>query len=220
MNTRNLVPYFVGLLITGFVIFLAYLIFFVPKIAEAQGIQKQATDQRVQNEDQARKVKAVLAKAENLPDLLKEGEVFHASFPQGSSQQDLLNSVMAAGAEAGVTVSGVTTSLPAPIEAAAAPAPAAASAAKVDAAPAPAPAPAAAAAAPATGVSDSPMASVALTINAEGDTPKLKAFLAKLESLRRPMQIESFSLNDEAGKSTLHVTAESYLTAPLPVPAS
>lgn len=216
MKKTNLVPYVVGLLITGFVVFLAYLIFFVPKIAEAQSIQKQATDQRILNEDQARKVKAVLAKAENLPDLLKEGEVFHASFPQGASQQDLLNSVMAAGAETGVSVSGLTTALPAPVQDATTPAPApAAAAAKVDS-----PAPAAAAAAPATGVSDSPMASVALTINAEGDPAKLKAFVAKLESLRRPMKIESFSLNDEAGKSTLHVTAESYLTAPLLTPSS
>jgi Tfp pilus assembly protein PilO len=217
VNSRNLVPYFVGLLITGFVVFLAYLVFFVPKIAEAQSIQKQATDQRIFNDDQARKVSAVLAKAGNLPDLLKEGEVFHSSFPQGTSQQDLLNSVMAAGAESGVTVSGLTTALPASMEAAApAPAPAAASAAKVDAAPAPAQP----AAAPATGASDSPMASVALTINAEGEPGQLKAFVAKLESLRRPMKIESFSLNDEAGKSTLHVTAESYLTAPLQTPAS
>lgn len=225
MNTRTLVPYFVGVLITGFVVFLAYLVFFVPKISEAQAIQKQTTDQRILNDDLGRKVSAVLNKANNLPALLKEGDEFHASFPQGASQQDLFDSVMAAGAETGVNIFGLTTALPATLEEAAAPATgaaagAAAAAPKADAAAVPAPAAHAPAAPAGAGASDSPMAAVAMTIDASGEVPNLKAFMAKLESLRRPMQIKSYSLTDEAGKKGLHVTAESYLTAPLQTPSS
>lgn len=215
MKIQNLAPYFVGLFVTGFVVFLAYLIFFMPKIAEAQRIQSATTDQRVLNDGLQQKVSAVMEKTENLPALLKEGELFHESFPQGASQQDLLDSVIKAGIEARVTVSGITTALP--MAAASAPAPsAAAAAASVDGVAA---APGASAGPAAVGP-DSPMATVDLTLNATGGTAELKVFISKLESLRRPLKIETFSLGAEGGKSSLNITAESYLTAPLPTPSS
>jgi Tfp pilus assembly protein PilO len=218
VKTKNLVPYIVGLVVTGFVVFLAYLIFFMPRIAEAQAIQKSTTDQRILNDQQSAKVSAVLEKAGNLSVLLDEGKAFHTSFPQGASQKDLFDSVMAAGAQAGVTVAGVTASLPAAVEEPVAEAaPASGAAVTADSAPA---APAAPAAPPAPGESDSPLAAVALTINASGEQENLKAFLARLEEMRRPIQVESFTLTSVGGEPTLQVTAESYLTAPLPEPSS
>lgn len=221
MKIQNLVPYFVGLFVTGFVFFLAYLIFFMPKIAEAQRIQGATTDQRIHNEGLQQKVSAVMEKTENLPALLKEGELFHASFPQGASQKDLLDSVIKAAGESGVTVSGITTALPmAAAESAAAPS-AAAAAASVDGVAAPPAAPATATpAAPANeDEAGSTMATVDLTLNAAGGTAELKEFISKLESLRRPLKIETFSFSAEGGKSSLNITAESYLTAPLPSPS-
>lgn len=224
MKIQNLVPYFVGLFVTGFVFFLAYLIFFMPKIAEAQRIQGATTDQRIHNEGLQQKVSAVMEKTENLPALLKEGELFHASFPQGASQKDLLDSVIKAAGESGVTVSGITTALPmAAAESAAAPS-AAAAAASVDGVAATPAAPATATpAAPAAPANEdeagSTMATVDLTLNAAGGTAELKEFISKLESLRRPLKIETFSFSAEGGKSSLNITAESYLTAPLPSPS-
>lgn len=215
MNTRTLVPYIVGFVVTSFIVFLAYLVFFVPRIAEAQAIQTETTAQRVKNADLAGKESAVLAKAGNLPGLLAEGKEFHASFPEGPAQRDLLNAVMAAGAEAGVSVSGVVTSAPAPVvlEPAATAGPGAAAAD-------PASVPAAAAAPVLPGESDSPLASVALTINATGKVEQLKSFVGKLEAMKRPIQIKGFSLNDSGGETTLNVTADSYFTKPLPTPSS
>lgn len=214
MNTRNLVPYIVGFVVTGFIVFLAYLIFFVPRIAEAQAIQTETTAQRVLNADLETKVSAVLAKAGNLPDLLAEGTEFHSAFPESPAQKDLFNIVMAAGAEAGVSVTGVITSSPAPVaEPVAAPGPVAGATAEPSK-------PAVAAAPAAPGESDSPLASVALTINATGGIEELKSFVGKLEALKRPIQIKSFSLSDAGGERTLNVTADSYFTKPLPAPAS
>ncbi|HEX9089515.1 MAG TPA: hypothetical protein VF867_18640 [Arthrobacter sp.] len=196
---------------------LVYAFVYMPKISEAADLDTQrmtvmADDAKLQAQSDN-----VAAKIKNLPDMETKVNTFNASFPAGPSQKDLLALILDAASATGVTVTGINPTVPTAVVPAAAAAPAAGAGTSIAAAAPAAPTPAAAAA---TGTMPSgPLAGVGLTINAQGDSANLLAFMQRIESLRRPFTTTEVTLTkNETGSGVLVMAGTSFLVSPLVKP--
>jgi len=198
---------------------LVYAFVYMPKISEASDLDTQrmtvvADDAKLQAQSDN-----VAAKVKNLPDMEAKVKAFNASFPAGPSQKDLLASILDAASATGVTVTGINPTVPTAVAPPAAggtavPAPAAA-----PATPTPAAAAATAAAIAAGTMPSGPLAGVSLTINAQGDSANLLAFMQRIESLRRPFTTTEVTLTkSDSGPGVLVMAGTSFLVSPLVKP--
>ncbi|MGK3708604.1 hypothetical protein [Arthrobacter sp. IK3] len=220
--SRHIAPYIVATAVAAFLIFLAYVMFFVPKLNETKALEDQTVTVNAANQALALKASILKENAENIGDLEQRVGEFNAAFPPGSSQKDLVASVTRAAEEAGVELVTLNPSVPS-VAMVAEEVPADSSEAvetgepDVDAALESVQADDTAAAE--ADLQETSVAMVALTINAQGTPQALLVFLEKLEQLERPLLVKTFGIEGEGNLTNLSITAESFFVAPLSKPA-
>lgn len=219
--SRHIAPYIVAAVAAAFLIFLAYVMFFVPKMNETKALEDQTATVSASNELLAAKVAIITENAENIGDLEDRVKEFNAAFPAGSSQQDLMSAVAKAASESGVSLTTLNPAVPsvalvaAPVEeegaveTGEADVDAALESVQVEGEPA--------AEADQEG---SGVAMVALTINAKGSPSDLRTFMEKLEAMDRPILVKTFGFEGQGSDTNLNLTAESFFVAPLVNPDS
>lgn len=226
MNTpsRHIAPYLIAAAVAAFLIFLAYLMFFVPKMNETKALEEQTATLSASNSVLGAKVAVIGENVRNIGSLEERVEEFNRAFPAGSAQQDLMEAVDRAAKEAGVKLTTLNPTTPVmamgPAEdgtVAEAPVadPAAVDPAAVDPALGSVQVPAEQAVQPGAGV-----AIVTLTIGAKGSPESLLAFMEKMESLSRPVLVKSFGFEGQGPETNLSITADSFFVAPLSNPGS
>lgn len=218
--SRHIAPYIVAAAVAAFLIFLAYVMFFVPKMNETKALEDQTATVTASNELLAAKVAVIGENAENIGNLEDRVKEFNAAFPAGSSQQDLMNAVARAASESGVVLTTLNPAVPSVALVAAAVEEDGAvetGEADVDAAleSVQTEVPAAEADQEGSGV-----AMVALTINAKGSPTDLRVFMEKLEAMDRPILVKTFGFEGQGSETNLNLTAESFFVAPLVNPDS
>ncbi|MCC3299253.1 hypothetical protein [Arthrobacter caoxuetaonis] len=222
-QSRHIAPYVVAAAVAAFLVFLAYLMFFVPKLNDTKALEDQTATVAASNEALAVKKAILQENAANIGDL--EGRVadFNAAFPPGSSQKELVAAITKAADEAGVKLTTLNPAVPsvamiAPPEAAAeGNAGVETGEADVDAALESVQSEAPVEIAP-EDLEGSTVAMVGLTINAQGDPAALQRFMEKLEQLDRPILIKTFGFDGEGSNANLSITADSFFVAPLATP--
>jgi hypothetical protein len=169
--------------------------------------------------DLTAKIAVINAKSSNAEDSLARLQNLTANFPTTYSQAQFFNVLRSAATQSGVTLKGITSTVPgdpASFDASGAAAP--------TAAPAPAPAPAAGGAATAAPTevpgadapaADFPLAQVSISLSVAGDGPSTERFLKNLTNLSRPIIVDSVTV---AGDGAVAISGRTYLSRPLVVP--
>lgn len=192
-------PYIVAVAVTGFVIFLAYLLFFMPKLQEVKEVKAETKQVAQQITILEEAVRNVDHQEENLPKLAEEMAGFNKAFTLDPEQQALFASVVDLGAANGVNVVGMNPQVPAVSD----------GTADSDAD-----------SSEATGEAGELLATVNFKIDATGPADGLRRFLTGLEKLERPVSVKSFEIHDGEEGYSLGVTAQTWMAAPLAVPQS
>ncbi|MEH0110710.1 hypothetical protein V6N00_13450 [Tersicoccus sp. MR15.9] len=236
MNTqpRPTAPYVVAGLITAVVIGLVVMMFFLPQAKRTQALDQQVQAAEAHNASLQTKIDVIDRNKRNAAALKQQVAAFTSSFPAGASQTDLMAEINTAAAAAGVELTGLNAAVPTTTGSGAAGAAgsstAAAAAADVNAAAAAKANGQGNAALSSTQVTGKPtaaaptasttLATVSLTINAQGGLDRLEAFVARLEKLSRPVMIRTFAFGGDEAKQTLSLTATSFFVAPLTDPTT
>lgn len=221
--SRHIAPYVVAAAVAAFLIFLAYVMFFVPKLNETKALEDQTATVAASNEVLAAKRAIIKENAENIGSLEDRVDEFNAAFPPGSSQKELVAAVTKAASDSGVTLTTLNPAIPSvamiaeevpaedagTVETGEADVDAALESVQTDDGSAPV---------EEEGLQDSSVAMVALTINAQGRQEALRTFMQKLEKLDRPVMVKTFSFEGEGDKVNLSITSESFFVAPLANP--
>lgn len=241
MTGRKVGPYLVAMAITGLLIFLAYLIFFVPQMQAADGYRAQTEAEKITNAGLQSKVEVLTEKKKNLTLLKDQVNSLTAAFPSQVKPQDLFAAIIQAAGAAGVTVTTLNPAAPvlgtddktlsattgatggtAAQVARETPAAAAAPAAKAAGSAADEATGSAAAAGPAVTSATDPLSSIALigmSITATGSQDQLRAFLTNLEGLQRPLVLTSVDISAKGdGEASMTVEGNTFLTKPLVEP--
>lgn len=225
-QSRHIAPYVVATAVAAFLVFLAYLMFFVPKLNDTKALEDQVATVAASNEALAAKKAVLQENAANIGDLEARVAEFNAAFPSGSSQKELVAAITKAAGESGVKLTTLNPAVPsvamiAPSEPEAAEGESGAvetGEADVDAALDSVQADDPAAAPAVEDLEGSTVAMVGLTINAQGDPTALLRFMEKLEQLDRPILIKTFGFDGEGSNANLSITADSFFVAPLAAP--
>ncbi|MCU6480153.1 hypothetical protein [Arthrobacter sp. A2-55] len=188
-----------AILVTAFLVFLAYLMFFVPKMNATAELKQQTATAHDANVKSGQRVAQITASMKNLSALKTQIGQFNAAFPPGTQQKDLLATFTRAAGDAGVAL--VTLNSEVPVVATAG-TPGAGGAAT------PPPAPGA-------GAGSQSLAVVGLTINAKGTQSGLQTFVSKIEAMSRPVQVKTVAIQGEGNDANLAITADTYYVAPL-----
>jgi hypothetical protein len=164
-----------------------------PTRGEAAELQAQAELQESTNAQLATALDVLRDKAEALPE--KRAELAEAAgrIPDGPALPDLLRALAAAASSAGVELTSVTPTAPAPVATPAAAAPVVDPAAPADPAAAPPATPPAPAPAPASGLS-----AMDVTMVVAGDFYAVEQFVVLLEELPRALRVTGLSMRPGA----------------------
>jgi Tfp pilus assembly protein PilO len=218
-TSKNVGPYIVAGIVSVFLIVIAYMMFFVPKMAESSKLVAQAATAHANNAELTARVDKLQGIARNLDPLKAQIGEFNQSFPSAARQQEMIDAINAAAGSTGVTLKTLSPNVPAPktADAPAAAAPAANQAQQAGTelpGPAPVPTPGAAVADGST----AQLGTVTLKIDGEGSLEAVQAFIVKVENLKRPLLVHELSI--EKLESSYHVTfnGETFLSAPLVEP--
>lgn len=209
-------PYILTAFGIGLMALLVYAFVYMPKISEASDLDTQRLT--VVAEDAKLQVQSdnVATKIKNLPDMEAKVNAFNTSFPAGPSQKDLLASILDAAEATGVTVTGINPTAPTAL---ADPAAAGTTGSATAAAPAAAATPAVPAKAAAGATPSGTLAGVNLTIDAQGDSSNLLAFMQRVETLRRPFTTTEVTMTkSDTGNGVLVMAGTSFLVSPLVKP--
>jgi Tfp pilus assembly protein PilO len=242
MTGRKVGPYLVASGIAGLLIFLAYLIFFVPQIQAAESFRGQTAAEKTTNAGLQSKVSVLNEKKKNLTLLKDQVDNLTTAFPSQVKEQDLFAAIIQAAGSTGVSITTLNPAAPvlgtddlalsnagstggtAAQVATTTPAPTAAAAAKTPAAvagnAAGSEAGTAAGATPgAVTAATNPLSSIALigmSITATGSQDQLRAFLASIEGLKRPLVVTAVEISAmEGGGSSMTIEGNTFLTKPL-----
>jgi hypothetical protein len=237
MTGRKVGPYLVASAITGLLIFLAYLIFFVPQTTATAEFKAQTEAEKASNAGLQSKVDVLEEKKKNLDLLTGQVDNLTAAFPSEVKPQELFSAILKAANAAGVTISTLNPSAPvlgtedlalsagasgtAASVATAAPAAAAPAAATTKTPVDPnsnASAPTATAATPAV----DPLSSIAvigMNITARGSQDQLRVFLTNVENLQRPLVISTVEFTSGKDDTSLTIAGNTFLTKPLVAPS-
>lgn len=220
-TTKNVAPYIVAAIVSVFLIIIAYVMFFVPKMDESKRLVSQAATAHANNAALTAKADRLAAIAQNLDPLKTQVGEFTQAFPSEARQQEMIDAINEAAGSTGVTLKALSPNVPAPAtdEAAeeAAPAPADPGQQAGTELPGPAPVPGAGQQAAATAPAEQ-LGKVTLKVDAEGSLEAVRAFIVKVENLKRPLLVHEVQI--EKLEKSYHVTlnGETFLTAPLVEP--
>lgn len=223
-TSKNVGPYIVSAIVSVFLIVIAYMMFFVPKMAESAKLVSQAATAHTNNAALTARVDKLKGVAENLDPLRAQIGDFSKAFPSAARQQEMIDAINDAAGSTGVTLKTLSPSAPKPKTAdtgaqTAAPAPQAKQ--QGTDLPGPAPVPGAgAAAAAAADPSSAQLGTIGLKIDGEGSLEAVQAFIVKVENLKRPLLVHEMGI--EKLENSYHVTlnGETFLAAPLVDPTA
>lgn len=194
---KNATPYIVAVAVTLFVIFLAYLMFFMPKISEGKTVRAE-TKQVAQ---EIRVLEATINQIDddrtNLPVFAEDMAGFNRAFTLDPEQQRLFAAVTESAASAGVTVVSLNPEIPA--LAAGADSEELEEVTELD--------------------EDAVLAAVNFKIDARGSRDGLRRFMTSLETLDRPISITGFEIRQNDDTYTLGASLKTWMAAPLDPPA-
>lgn len=226
--SKNITPYIAAGFATAFLIVIAYVMFFVPKMNESTALVEQASTQRASNVELQSKVEKLADTAKNLAPLKAQVAEFNASFPSGPEQQNLLDSINAAAAATGVKLTTLSPDVPKAQEEEAPAAPAAGAAGQIvqegSDLPGPAPVPAADATnadAPNAGaaeVSTAQLGTVGLKINGTGTMEAVQAFVVRVEKLKRPLLVHEVMVEKTDAGYHVMLRGDTFIAKPLVEP--
>lgn len=218
--SKNVGPYIVAAIVSVFLIVIAYMMFFVPKMAESSKLVSQAATAHENNAALTARVDKLQGIARNLDPLKAQIGEFSKSFPSDARQQEMINAISDAAGSAGVTLKTLSPNAPAPKTADTAAAAAAAPATQAKQAgtelpgPAPVPTPGAAVA----DASTAKLGSVSLKIDGEGSLEAVQAFIVKVENLKRPLLVHELQIQKLETGYHVTLSGETFLAAPLVEP--
>lgn len=231
--SKNVAPYIAAGFATAFLIVIAYVMFFVPKMNESAALVEQSSTQRASNVELQSKVDKLADTAKNLAPLKAQVAEFNASFPAGPEQQNLLDSINAAAAATGVKLTTLSPDVPKAQEEEAPAAPAAGAAGQIvqegSDLPGPAPIPAAGAAnagaanagaanAGAAEVSTAQLGTVGLKINGTGTMEAVQAFVVRVEKLKRPLLVHEVMVEKTDAGYHVMLRGDTFIAKPLVEP--
>lgn len=222
-TSKNIGPYIVAGVVSAFLIVIAYMMFFVPKMAESTKLVSQAATAHANNVALTAKVDKLKGVAENLDPLKAQIGEFSKSFPSAARQQEMIDAINDAAGSTGVTLKTLSPSVPA-LKAGetkadpATPATPAANQAKQAETDLPGPAPVPTATEAVVDSATAQLGSVSLKIDGEGSLEAVQAFIVKVENLKRPLLVHELQI--EKLENSYHVTlnGETFLAAPLVEP--
>lgn len=218
-TSKNIAPYIVAGIVSVFLIVIAYMMFFVPKMAESSRLVAQAATAHENNVALTAKADKLAGIAENLEPLKAQIGDFSKSFPFDARQQEMIDAINEAAGSTGVTLKNLSPNVPAP-KTADAPADGSAPVDQVqqDGTELPGPAPVSGDAGQAAASPTAQLGTVTLKVDGEGSLEAVQAFIVKVENLKRPLLVHEMSI--EKLENTYHVTlnGETFLAAPLVEP--
>lgn len=212
--TRNIAPYIGAGIVTAFLIVIAYAMFFVPKMDESRALVEQADTLHTSNIVLTAKAEALAVTAKNLSPLKAQVAEFNSSFPAAPEQQNLLDTINAAAASSGLTLTTLSPELPKVPEEPAAAAPAGGDAA-LESVQAPA---ASAEGAQAEDESTSQLGTVGLKIDGKGSLEAVEAFIVRIEGMKRPLLVQEMQIEKSDGGYHVTLRGESFIAKPLVAP--
>ena len=220
-TSKNLAPYVVAAIVSVFLILIAYMMFFVPKMEESKTLVAQAATAHSNNAALTAKADRLAGIAQNLDPLKAQIGDFTSSFPSQARQQEMIDAINEAASSTGVTLTGLSPNVPEPAteETAAEEAPAAPSdQTKQAGTELPGPAPVTGAAQQAAESPTAQLGTVSLKIDGDGSLEAVQAFIVKIENLKRPVLVHEVQI--EKLEKSYHVTlnGKTFLTAPLVEP--
>ncbi|MBG0738863.1 hypothetical protein IV500_05435 [Paeniglutamicibacter antarcticus] len=221
-TSKNVGPYVVAAIVSVFLIVIAYMMFFVPKMDESKKFVSQAATAHANNAALTARADKLEGISKNLDPLKAQIVDFSKSFPADARQQEMIDAINEAAGAAGVTLKTLSPNAPAAKSAdTAAPAadtkipadqskqsgsdlPGLATVPTSDAAPAES--------------ATAQLGSVSLKIDGEGSLDAVQAFIVKVENLKRPLLAHEVQI--EKLENSYHVTlnGETFLAAPLVEP--
>lgn len=218
MTLRRVGPFIAGILLSGFLILIFWLVFAVPQQNRAASHEDERAATAVTNAQLEIQKQDLITKRANLNEIRADVKTLTDAFPVGASQKDIFDAILGAAAETGVTVTTLSPS------AAVADVPHAGETPEEETARLEAEALAQAEAATAgtevEAITDptKAVATMALTIEATGSPEGLRDFTRALESLKRPLTITTYQLAISEQRTALTITANSFFIAALTDP--
>jgi Na+-transporting methylmalonyl-CoA/oxaloacetate decarboxylase gamma subunit len=219
-TSKNIAPYIVAGIVSVFLIIIAFMMFFVPKMAESRDLSSRAATAKTNNVALTAKAEKLEAVANNLDPLKKQVEAFTSSFTTAAEQKNMIDAINAAGISSGVRVTILNPNVPAPREVTQEPDGAAPAAqAQPDGTSLPGAAPVNTDATQPASSSTARLGTVTLKIDGEGDLDAVQAFLVKAENLKRPVLVHELHIDEKIG-APYHVSLgmEIFMSAPLVEP--
>lgn len=221
-TSKNIAPYVVSVVVTMFLVILAYATFFVPKMNESRTLVDATATARTNNVALTAKAEKLDAISQNLAPLKAQVQDFTASFPSSAEQQAMIDAINEAASSTGVSLTTLNPNVPAPAKEDSdsdAPAAPAASQGTQVGTELPGPAPVAAAAdgqAPAE--QSAQLGTVSLKIDGTGSFEAVQAFILKIENLKRPVLVHELQVEKLDNGYHVMINGETFLTAPLVEP--
>ena len=218
MTLRRIGPFIAGILLSGLLILIFWLVFAVPQQNRAASHEDERAAAVAANDQLETQKQDLIAKRANLNEIRADVKTLTDAFPVGASQKDIFDAILGAAAETGVTittlspsatVAGVPHAGETPEE----------EMARLEAE-ALAQSEATAAGTEVEAVTDptKAVATMALTIEATGSPEGLRDFTRALESLKRPLTITTYQLAISDQRTALTITANSFFIAALADP--
>lgn len=224
--SRHIAPYIGAGLVSIFLIVIAYAMFFVPKMNESKALVEQTATLHTSNISLTAKAEALAATAKNLAPLKSQVAEFSSSFPAAAEQQNMLDTINAAAASTGVTLTTLSPDLPkvteevAPVQAPVSGGDAALKSVQTGTE-LPGPAPVSAANADGTASADTStgqLGTVGLKIDGNGSLQAVQAFIVKIEALKRPLLIHEMQIEKNDSGYHVMLRGDTFIAKPLVTP--
>lgn len=214
-TAKNTAPYVVAVLISAFLITIAYVMFFVPKINESKALVVAAETARTGNAALIAKKDRIETIAGNLDPLKAQVGKFSTAFPFEARQQEMMDAITAAASASGVQLTTLNPNAPVAEGAdATAPVPAA-PALDAEATPETGQAPA-----QDTAVQEPQLGTVSLKIDGKGSLGAVQDFITRIEGLKRPVMVKELQIQKMEGVYHVMITGDTFLSAPLVEPGA
>lgn len=192
-------PYIFAVAVTGFVIFLAYVMFFMPKLKEASAVRANIETVASEISIQQAQLDEIAVMTRTMPELEASMAAFNEAFTLDPQQKGLFEAIAASASAAGVEL---TTLNPLPPEL-----PEAEDALDEDGNLLPPEIPV--------------LATVNIKVEARGSTAALNSFLRGLENLDRPVSVSAFEISpygEEDETFMFGATVKTWMADPLATP--
>lgn len=218
-TSKNIAPYIVAAVVSAFLIVIAYMMFFVPKMDESKKLVANAATAHASNAALTAKADKLEAIANNLDPLKEQVGRFSQSFPSAAQQQEMIDAINEAAASSGVTLTTLNPNAPKPAEGAdGAEAAAPVGQIRQEGSELPGPAPVAAATEDQAAATSTQLGTVTLKIDGDGSLEAVQAFVTKIENLKRPLLVHEVQIEKLENRYHVMLNGETFLAAPLVEP--